>query len=157
MKIKLMLLILTTLCIASCGPDESETEFARDAVNPWAWSMAFGFNQGEVISGETRTLYLSGQTSVDENGAPAHEGDIRAQFELAFENVDTMLAAAGMDRSNVVRVTTFTTDMDGILANWDVYMSSYPEMGYMPPNTLIGIDRLFVESLMVEIEVVAVD
>jgi len=156
MKSKFLLAAAAALMLSACGPDD-DAEFAREAVNPWEWSAAFGFNQGEIVSGDTRTLYLSGQTSVDANGAPMHAGDIRAQFELAFDNVDTMLAAAGMDRSNVVRITTFTTDMDGILANWDVYMIRYPEMGYMPPDTLIGIDRLFVPELMVEIEVVAVD
>ena len=43
----------------------------RTAVNPWTWSLDFGFNQGELVEGATRTLYCAGQTSVDENGAPA--------------------------------------------------------------------------------------
>lgn len=152
--LRFALIGVVALGLAACG---QESELTREAVNPWDWSAQFGFNQGEVVSGETRTLYLSGQVAVDENGAPQHAGDIRAQFELAFDNVDAVLAAAGMDRSNVVRITTFTTDIEGILANWDVYMTRYPEMGYMPPDTLIGIESLFVPELMVEIEVVAVD
>lgn len=154
MKSKLMTIAAATLLLASCDNGDGVT---REAVNPWEWSAGFGFNQGEIVSGETRTLYLSGQTAVNANGEAMHSGDIRAQFELAFDNVDTMLEAAGMDRSNVVRITTFTTDIEGIIANWDVYMSRYPAEGYMPPNTLIGIEALFVPDLMVEIEVVAVD
>jgi hypothetical protein len=28
----------------------------RTAVNPWQWSVELGYNQGEVVSGEQRTL-----------------------------------------------------------------------------------------------------
>jgi len=140
--------------LAACTP---EGEVSREPVNPWEWSAAFGFNQAEIVSGEKRTLYMSGQTSVDENGAVMHAGDIRAQFELAFENIDTVLAAAEMDRSNVVRITIFTTNVGALLQNWDVYMTRYPENGYMPADTLIGIGSLFEPELMVEVEVVAVD
>ncbi len=157
MKLKLILATAAAaLLLAACTP-EGDTELTREAVNPWEWGAMFGFNQGEVVSGETRTLYLAGQTAVNENGEAMHAGDIRAQFALAFDNVDAVLTGAGMDRSNVVRITIFTTDVDGLIENWDVYMSRYPEMGYMPPDTLIGIDRLFEPQLMVEIEAVAVD
>lgn len=42
----------------------------RTAVNPVTWSQEMGFNQGEVISGETRTLYISGQTAMSKDGRP---------------------------------------------------------------------------------------
>ncbi|MGW7594999.1 RidA family protein, partial [Streptomyces rubiginosohelvolus] len=50
----------------------------RTAVNPVAWSLEMGFNQGEVVSGETRTLYISGQTAMSKEGRPEHDGDIAA-------------------------------------------------------------------------------
>jgi hypothetical protein len=34
----------------------------RVAVNPVTWAVEMGFNQGEVITGHTRTLYCSGET-----------------------------------------------------------------------------------------------
>ena len=52
----------------------------RSVVNPWQWSVAMGFNQGEVVSGETRTLYCSGQTSVDAEGTPQHGDDMASQL-----------------------------------------------------------------------------
>ena len=33
----------------------------RSAVNPVTWSLEMGFNQGEVVSGQTRTLFISGR------------------------------------------------------------------------------------------------
>lgn len=37
----------------------------RTPINPVAWSKELGFNQGEVVAGHTRTLYISGQTAMD--------------------------------------------------------------------------------------------
>ena len=28
----------------------------RTAVNPWSWSVAFGFNQGELVEGATQEI-----------------------------------------------------------------------------------------------------
>jgi hypothetical protein len=33
------------------------------AINPWEWSLQFGFNQAESIQGHERVLVCSGQTS----------------------------------------------------------------------------------------------
>ena len=48
----------------------------RTAVNPVTWSVEMGFNQGEVVSGHTRTLYCSGQTAMSADGRPEHDGDM---------------------------------------------------------------------------------
>ena len=32
----------------------------RTAVNPWAWSLAFGFNQGELVAGADAGALLRG-------------------------------------------------------------------------------------------------
>jgi hypothetical protein len=50
----------------------------RTAVNPWQWSVEMGFNQGEVVTGGARTLYLAGQTSMSAEGQPQHPGDMAA-------------------------------------------------------------------------------
>ena len=33
----------------------------RTAVNPWGWSLDMGYNQGEVVSGHTRTCSAQGR------------------------------------------------------------------------------------------------
>lgn len=43
----------------------------RTAINPVAWSVAMGFNQGELVSGHARTLYCSGQTAMSSDGTPS--------------------------------------------------------------------------------------
>ncbi len=51
----------------------------RRAINPRSWQDNFGFVQANEISGAQKMLFCSGQVSVDENGAPVHEGDMAAQ------------------------------------------------------------------------------
>lgn len=48
-------------------------------------------------------------------------GDIRGQMESALSNIDQILAKAGMKRSDILKLRFFTTDVDGFLANYDVY------------------------------------
>ena len=49
----------------------------------------------------------------------------------------------------------FTTDIDGFLANYDVYAGWIAEAGTRPPQSLLGIQRLFLPELLVEIEATA--
>ena len=64
-----------------------------------------------------RTVYVSGQVSMDAQGNVVGEGDARAQTEKVLENVATVLEEAGGSLDDVVKVTVFITDMahyDGI-------------------------------------------
>jgi len=62
-----------------------------------------------------------------------------------------------MSRKNVVSLRFFTTDVDGFLANYDVYARWIGEAGTRPPQSLLGIQRLFLPNLLVEIEAPAAE
>lgn len=127
------------------------------AINPWTWSLKFGFSQAEVRSGMTRELVCSGQTAVDAEGNPQHPGDMRAQLELTFDNLETVLAAAGMSPVNLTKLTVYVTDMDAALAAFDVLGARLGRFGVKPPMSLIGVSRLAIPPLMVEIDATAAD
>ncbi len=80
-------------------------------VNPWTWQDAFGYAQGVVVPAGQRTLYAAGQTSMSAEGVPMHLGDMAAQARLVLENVETVLAEAGMCLADVVRWDVYTTDL----------------------------------------------
>lgn len=129
----------------------------RTAVNPWDWSMQFGFNQAELIEGHRRVLVCSGQTAVDANGAPQHAGDMNAQLTLALDNLESVLKAAGMTLSNVVRLNFYTTDVDAFLQNVALLGERLGAANVMPPGTLLGVNRLAFPELMVELEATAAE
>jgi enamine deaminase RidA (YjgF/YER057c/UK114 family) len=129
----------------------------RTAINPWNWSLQFGFNQAELFEGSSRELVCSGQTAVDANGAPQHPGDMRAQLGLALDNLETVLGAAGMTPANLKKLNVYVTDMDAALENYDVLGAKLSRFGATPPMSLIGISRLAMPSLLVEIDATAAD
>jgi enamine deaminase RidA (YjgF/YER057c/UK114 family) len=128
----------------------------RTAVNPWMWSLAFGFNQGELVEGPGKTLFCAGQTSVDANGVPQHLGDMAGQIALATDNLEAVLAKAGMTLANLVRLNFYTTDVDAYLANAAVVGARLGALGVAPAGTLLGVARLAFPELLVEIEGTAV-
>jgi enamine deaminase RidA (YjgF/YER057c/UK114 family) len=128
----------------------------RTAVNPVAWSEQMGFNQGEVVSGHTRTLYCSGQAATGDDGAPRHAGDMAAQVALSVDNLEAVLGAAGMSLANLVRLNVYTTDVDLLFQHYGVLASRLGAAGVAPPTTMLGVSRLAIPALMVELEGTAV-
>ena len=129
----------------------------RTAVNPWDWSIKLGYNQAEIIEGASRQVTVAGQTAVDEHGAPQHAGDMRAQIALALDNLEAVLAEAGMTLANVTKLGVFATDVDAALANFDLMGMRFGPHQVAPPMTLLGVTRLAIRGLMFEIEAVAAD
>jgi enamine deaminase RidA (YjgF/YER057c/UK114 family) len=128
----------------------------RTVVNPVTWSVDMGFNQGEVVSGHARTLYVSGQTAMDADGRPQHEGDVAAQMALSLDNLEAVLDEAGMSLANLVRLTVYTTDVDRLFPHYGVLASRLAVAGVAPPTTMLGVTRLAIPGQMVELEGTAV-
>jgi enamine deaminase RidA (YjgF/YER057c/UK114 family) len=128
----------------------------RTAVNPWPWSLHYGFNQADLVEGQSRTLYCSGQTSLDKDGKPQHAGDMRGQIKQAFDNLETVLRGADMTLANVVRLVIYTTDVDSLLQGFDIVGSRLTSAGAVPAQTMLGVNRLFLPQLLVELEATAV-
>lgn len=128
----------------------------RTAVNPVNWSLEMGFNQGEIVTGETRTLYISGQTAMSAEGRPEHDGDMAGQLGLAVDNLEAVLAAAGMTLANLVRLNVYTTDVDALFPHYGVLAGRLGAAGVAPTTTMLGVTRLAVPGQMVELEGTAV-
>jgi enamine deaminase RidA (YjgF/YER057c/UK114 family) len=128
----------------------------RTTVNPWEWSKAFGFNQGELVEGGAKVLFCAGQTAVDANGAPQHVGDMAGQLGLALDNLETVLRDAGMTLANVVRLNVYTTDVDGFVEHSGVVTERGAAAGIAQVSTLLGVARLAFPELLVELEATAV-
>ncbi|MEV0902520.1 RidA family protein [Actinoplanes sp. NPDC049802] len=128
----------------------------RVAVNPWPWSVALGFNQGELVSGQTRTLYCSGQTAMDADGRPRHDGDVAAQLAVCLDNLEAVLTAASMSLANVVRLNVYTVDVDGLFPHYGVLASRLAAAGVAPATTMLGVTRLAIPGQLVELEATAV-
>lgn len=128
----------------------------RTAVNPVPWSVELGFNQAELVSGHAQTLYCSGQTAMSADGKPLHDGDLATQLRLALDNLESVLAAAGMSLANLVRLNVYTTDVDRLFEHYGVLAARLGAAQAAPATTMLGVSRLAIAGQLVELEGTAV-
>lgn len=96
-------------------------------------------------------LYVSGQVGAREDGTP--EPDYRAQVQLAFDNLNAVLAAAGLTFDDVVDVTSFHTDPE---KQFSIMMEIRDaEIGEAPYPTWTAIGVTWLAGFDFELKVVA--
>ena len=97
-------------------------------------------------------LFCSGQIPlVPETGVLA-EGGIVGQTKQMFANVRAVLAAAGMDFSNVVKVTVFMTNLQDFSTLNEIYATYFPENP--PARSCVEVAAL-PKGALVEMEIIA--
>ena len=129
----------------------------KTAVNPWSWSLNLGYNQGEVLEGAKRQLSCAGQTAVDTEGKPQHPNDMPSQVALTIDNLEAVLQAADMNLANITNLNIYATDVDEALKHFDVLGMRFGPANASPPMTLLGVTRLAIPGLMIEIQATAAD
>jgi 2-iminobutanoate/2-iminopropanoate deaminase len=108
-----------------------------------------------VVSIEgARTIYVSGQLARDRAGNVVGKGDMRAQLRQVGENVKAALESAGASLADLVKTTTFVTDIDEYFKHVDVRMEYFGAA--LPTSTTVEVRRLAHPDLLVEVEAIAV-
>jgi reactive intermediate/imine deaminase len=122
-------------------------------INPTTLSTPTGYTHVvEVLRG--RTIYIAGQVAFDRSGNVVGERDFKVQARQVMENVKAALAAGGWTFANVVKITTFVTDLSELQALREI-RSEY--FGPNPPaSTLVQVVQLARRELMIEVEAIAV-
>ncbi len=124
-------------------------------VNPWSWQDQLAFSQAVEIPGTSRILFCAGQAALDGQGRPVHPGDMRKQIEVAFQNLEAVLAASDFVLRDVTKVNYYTTDVESFLGAYDIVATRLAAAGCQPASTLLGVARLAFPELLVEIEATA--
>ena len=103
-------------------------------------------------------LYISGTSAVDDGGASIHVGDVRAQSQRTFENIEALLEAEGADWHDVVRTTCYLRDMSRDYVDFnDIRKGFYDSRGVNPYPASTAIQATICrEDLLVEVEAIAV-
>jgi enamine deaminase RidA (YjgF/YER057c/UK114 family) len=128
----------------------------KQCFNPPALNPPNGFSHVVAATG-SKTIYVSGQVSVNEKGEVVGQGDFRAQVERVFENLKTGLAAAGATFADVVKVTYFVVGLKpDLVPHVREVRKKYLDPQNPPASTLVGVEALVVPDWLIEIEVVAV-
>ena len=95
-------------------------------------------------------LFIAGATA---RGTDAETGDIAAQTEAILQKFQTILEANGGSLANVVKVTSFVTDLREAPASGEVRRKFFE--GAYPASTQVQVAALGTPDLKIEIEAIA--
>ena len=123
-------------------------------INPPGLTKPAGYTH-VVLAADGRTVYIAGQVAVDSTNAIVGQGDFRAQAERVFANLRLALASVGATYSDLVKTTTFITDVSNSVALREI-RTKYLDPARPPANSLIPVPALARPELLLEIEAVAV-
>ena len=98
-------------------------------------------------------LYVSGQVAWDTSGNIVGKGDVRAQARQAFQNLRQVLQAAGGDLKDLMKITTYITNIGDFPAVAEARSEVF--RGELPASTLIVVKSLFHPDFLIEVDGVA--
>jgi 2-iminobutanoate/2-iminopropanoate deaminase len=104
-----------------------------------------------VLAGDT--LYVSGIVPVDADGEVVGGDDVVLQARQVFETMARVLAAAGAEPADVVKVTVYLLDIDDRPRINPVRQEFFGAA--RPASTLVEVSRLAVPGARLEIEAIA--
>ena len=113
-----------------------------------------GYTQCIKVTGAQSIVFLAGQVAYDKDGSPAHRGDFKAQARAVFGAITAHLEAAGGTLANVVKITTYVTDVRYRLEFRSVRDEFFGAKG--PASTMVEVSSLAHPDYLIEIEAIAV-
>jgi len=126
----------------------------RTIINPADIHKPLGpYSHAIKVDGRS-LLFISGQGGIDHNGKVVGEKDMRAQVRQALENIRAILRSQGASLNDVIKMTTYVTDMEAYLKLNPPPITEYIK-GKFPANVLIEVKKLALPEMMVEIDAIA--
>jgi 2-iminobutanoate/2-iminopropanoate deaminase len=110
------------------------------------------YSHGIAVS-PGRLLFISGQTAMGPEGTIVGLGDVSAQTRQVYENIAAILSDAGMTFSDLVKITTYITDVS-FRERVNEIRSQYIKKDY-PTSTLVVVKGLARKEYLVEVEAIA--
>jgi enamine deaminase RidA (YjgF/YER057c/UK114 family) len=131
-------------------------EFEIRHVNPPSLERPPGYSHVVEVRG-SRLIFVAGQAAVDAFGRVVGGNDLEAQADRAFRNLSAALEAVDCTAAHLIKLTVFMRDM-GKLAGYrrarDRFFSTVSPPA-APAITLLEVSRLYLDSLLIEVEAVA--
>ena len=128
----------------------------QERINPGDLARPSGFSYAVSVPAG-RMVFLAGQIGVDRNGKLA-AGGVVPQFEQAFGNLLTALAAAGGQPEDLVSLTIYLTDVEDYQAHGKEIGAAWRRLAgtQYPAMAGVGVTRLWDPAALVEIQGIAV-
>ncbi len=111
------------------------------------WEPLIGFSRAVRVGSH---IFVAGTTPVDADGIVIGLNDPYKQTQFTLKKIEEALKAIGASMSDVVRTRIYTTNID----YWDEIGKAHGEFfrDILPASTIVEVQRLIVEDMLVEIE-----
>jgi 2-iminobutanoate/2-iminopropanoate deaminase len=100
-----------------------------------------------------KLVFVSGILSRNSKGEIVGKGDMAAQIRQVGENLRIALEAVGLTLKDVVKTTTYVTDIDEFFKHAEVRHEIFGQA--LPTSTTVEVRRLSHPDFMVEVEATA--
>lgn len=151
------MIILTTPSVQGQAgrASKQKTSDQPQFLNPSGLSKPTGYTH-VVIAQPGKLIYVSGQVSLNGDGAVVGNGDLQAQTTQAMENLKIALAATGATLDDVIKLNYYVVNLKpNQLPIIREARRKYFSAEHPPASTLVGVTALAREEFMIEIEAVA--
>ena len=149
------LLILPLLLLAKLTFAQTDTSLVK-FINPASVSTPRGYSHAAVVDlGTCKMLILSGQVALDNKGNLIGKDDFGKQADQVFQNIKSIVEAAGGKMDNVVKLGFYVLDVGQVQALRAV-RDKYINTKNPPASTLVQVSKLFRDDVLLEIEATAI-
>lgn len=128
----------------------------RRFINPPELAAPRGYTH-VVTATPGKMVFIAGQVAFDSAGEIVGKGDLRAQATQAYTNLKAALTAAGATFADVVKMNTYVVNYKpaDLPILREVRGQFFPQEN-PPASTLVGVQALALDGLLIEVEAVAV-
>ena len=149
------LLILPLLLLAKLTFAQADTSLVK-FINPASVSTPRGYSHAAVVDlGTCEMLILSGQVALDNKGNLVGKDDFGKQADQVFQNIKSIVEAAGGKMDNVVKLGFYVLDVGQVQALRAV-RDKYINTKNPPASTLVQVSKLFRDDVLLETEATAI-
>jgi 2-iminobutanoate/2-iminopropanoate deaminase len=130
--------------------------FEKKNYNYSEWTKG-RFSEVVTVTGPGKMIFLAGVGSEDEKGTTGqilHPSDFMAQCRYAYDKIKRMLAQHGATLADVVKQTTYVTDIRYQRDAGTCRSEQYGDMP-RPAHTFLNINQLAWPNMLVEIDLIA--
>lgn len=106
-----------------------------------------------VVAEARRLVFISGQLARNRDGQIVGPGNMREQIRQVGENLHHALKSVGATLADLVKTTTYVTDIDEFFKHVDVRQEFFGPA--LPASTTVEVRRLSHPDLVVEVEAIA--
>jgi enamine deaminase RidA (YjgF/YER057c/UK114 family) len=127
----------------------------KQFINPPELAKPGGYSHVVTAAGG-KLVFIAGQVAWNAKAEIVGKGDLRAQAMQVYTNLKAALAAAGATFADVVKMNTYivnfkSSDLPMIR---EVRSQFFPQEN-LPASTLVGVQALAVDGLLIEVEAIA--